>query len=289
MPALIAVVERCLRAKADGRLVAPPRHSVAFDAGQLVFTIGGIAAGAEGGGIAGFRVYEHSRERAPRALSWSPSGTAARATFSGWSSATPSACCGRERSAASPSTAWHGRMSRICGLVGAGRQAESQIMAAVAVRPGLQTIRVYSRNPRNREDFAERMSARLGKMIQPVAAARDAVAGADLVLCATDSGAPVIETQWLARGTHLSTLGPKLVDRHELPRDIGEARRSRCDQFAGAAQRLSAGAFPRGHAGRRRHARSVRHRDRPSAGSTQPDGCDALLLGRPGRHRSRGR
>jgi ornithine cyclodeaminase/alanine dehydrogenase-like protein (mu-crystallin family) len=111
---------------------------------------------------------------------------------------------------------------RSCGIVGSGRQAESQVMAAVAVRPGLETIRVYSRNAGKRADFAARMSVRLGRTIQPVAAARDAVAGADLVICATDSGSPVIEAEWLARGAHVSTLGPKLIDRHELPRTIGE-------------------------------------------------------------------
>lgn len=222
MPDIVAVVERCLRAKAQGRLVAPPRHSVAFDTGQLVFTIGGMAAGAEeGGGIAGFRAYETFRG----------SGAARAQLVAVWDSGSGNLiglvvgdALGVLRTGAIGGVAID-RMARpdvrTCGIVGSGRQAESQLMAAVALRPGLETIRVYSRNARKREDFAERMSTRLGKTIQPVAAARDAVAGADLVLCATDSGSPVIETQWLARGTHVSTLGPKLADRHELPRDIG--------------------------------------------------------------------
>jgi ornithine cyclodeaminase len=151
MPALVAVVERCLRAKADGRLVAPPRHSVAFDAGQLVFTIGGIAAGAEGGdGIAGFRVYE----------TFPGMGTARAQLVAVWDSGSGNLlglvvgdALGVLRTGAIGGIAID-RMARpdarICGIVGSGRQAESQVMAAVAVRPGLQTIRVYSRNPRNR-------------------------------------------------------------------------------------------------------------------------------------------
>lgn len=267
MPALVAVVERCLRAKADGRLVAPPRHSVAFDAGQLVFTIGGIAAGAEGGGIAGFRVYE----------TFPGTGTARAQLVAVWDSGKGNLlglvvgdALGVLRTGAIGGVAID-RMARpdvrICGLVGAGRQAKSQIMAAVAVRPGLQTIRVYSRNPRNREDFAERMSARLGRTIQPVAAARDAVAGADLVLCATDSGAPAIETQWLARGTHLSTLGPKLVDRHELPRDIGALA-----DLAATDLLAQLNAYPQAHflAG-------------TPAGDGMLDLCDIVTGRRPGR------
>jgi ornithine cyclodeaminase len=223
MPDLVAVIERCLQAKAEGRLVAPPRHSVAFDTGQLVFTIGGIGAGAQGGeGIAGFRAYETFRgsgsARAQLVAVWDSGSGDLRGLVVG-------DALGILRTGAIGGVAID-RLARpdarICGIIGSGRQAESQIMAAVAVRPGLETIRVYSRSAANREDFATRMSARLGKAIRPVAGARDAVAGADLVLCATDSGSPVIETQWLAPGVHVSTLGPKLADRHELPREIGD-------------------------------------------------------------------
>ena len=223
MSALVAVVERCLLAKAEGRLVAPPRHSVAFETGQLVFTIGGIAA-AEGAseGIAGFRVYETFRG----------SGSARAQLVAVWESGSGNLlglvvgdALGVLRTGAIGGVAID-RMARrdvrTCAIVGSGKQAESQLIAAVTVRPGLETIRVYSRNARNREDFAERMSERIGKGIQPVAAARDAVVGADLILCATDSGSPVIETEWLARGAHVTTLGPKLVDHHELPRAIGD-------------------------------------------------------------------
>jgi ornithine cyclodeaminase len=222
MPDLVAVIERCLQAKAQGRLVAPPRHSVAFDTGQLVFTIGGITTGGDGdAGMAGFRAYETFRgggsARAQIVAVWDSGSGDLRGLVIG-------DALGVLRTGAIGGVAID-RMARpdvrTCGVVGSGSQAESQLMAAVAVRPGLETIRVYSRNACNREGFAERMSARLGKTIRPVAAARDAVAAADLVLCATDSDSPVIETQWLVRGTHVSTLGPKLADRHELPPAIG--------------------------------------------------------------------
>lgn len=221
MPDLVAVIERCLQAKAQGRLVAPPRHNVPFDTGQLVFTIGGINGEQGGAGIAGFRVYETFRG----------SGSARTQLVAVWDSGSGDLrglvigdALGVLRTGAIGGVAV-GRMARpdvrTCGIIGCGRQAESQITAAVAVRPGLETIRVYCRSVGNREGFAARLSARLGRTIRPVATARDAVVGADVVLCATNSGSPVIETQWLAPGVHVSTLGPKLADRHELPRDIG--------------------------------------------------------------------
>jgi hypothetical protein len=57
MRELIDVAETCFVAKAEKRLVAPPRHMVDFAGPQPMFTIGGIND-ANGGGLAGFGVYE---------------------------------------------------------------------------------------------------------------------------------------------------------------------------------------------------------------------------------------
>jgi ornithine cyclodeaminase len=94
-------------------------------------------------------------------------------------------------------------------------------MAAMVVRPSLAIVRVFSRNAQNRERFAADMSQKLGRQIVPAATAKEAVAGADLVVCATDSSVPVIDTAWLKPGAHVTTIGPKLADEHELPPDIG--------------------------------------------------------------------
>ena len=50
--------------------------------------------------------------------------------------------------------------------------------------------------------------------------AEDAVRNADVIMCATNSASPVIETEWLKPGVHVSSMGPKFVNRHELPLDI---------------------------------------------------------------------
>ena len=58
--------------------------------------------------------------------------------------------------------------------------------------------------------------------VQPTASAREAVERADLVICATSSKTPVLETKWLSPGTHVNALGPKMLNEHELPPDIAE-------------------------------------------------------------------
>ena len=42
MASLVAICRRAIDADAEDRLVAPPRHSVEFGDGQLVFTTGGL-------------------------------------------------------------------------------------------------------------------------------------------------------------------------------------------------------------------------------------------------------
>src|SRR5699024_1978049 len=60
----------------------------------------------------------------------------------------------------------------------------------------------------------------------PVVDARAAVSDADLVTLTTTATAPVIQTDWIAPGTHVATLGPKTVEAHEAP--IGLAERAGC-------------------------------------------------------------
>jgi ornithine cyclodeaminase/alanine dehydrogenase-like protein (mu-crystallin family) len=222
MGELIAVIEKCFHAKAEGLLVAPPRHAVHFDSGDLVFTIGGLAARDGSPGLAGFRAYE----------TFATLGTARSQVVAVWNTSTGDLeglilgeTLGVLRTGAIGGVAVKHMSSptaATCGIIGSGRQAETQLIAAYVVRPSITTARVFSRNPQKRERFATYMSEKLHMAVDPVATAREAVEDADLVLCATNSPDPVIDSAWLKPGVHISTIGPKLTDQHELPSDIGE-------------------------------------------------------------------
>jgi alanine dehydrogenase len=90
-------------------------------------------------------------------------------------------------------------------ILGTGWQAGGQAMAICAVRK-VKRIRCYSPNRERREAFAREMSAKLGVEIVPVASAREAVAGADAVMCATNSMEPIFPAEWLEPGMHVSSL-----------------------------------------------------------------------------------
>ena len=101
--------------------------------------------------------------------------------------------------------------AREVALLGAGWQAGGQAMAIAAVR-SVKRIRCYSPDRERREGFAREMQAKLGIEIVAVATAREAVAGVDIVLCATNSMAPVFAAEWLEPGMHVSSLSRLELD-----------------------------------------------------------------------------
>ncbi len=91
------------------------------------------------------------------------------------------------------------------GILGSGWQAETQLTAACAVRD-ITSIRCFSPNQENREAFAARMSETLGIEVRPVAQPEDAIAGADIVMCASNSIDPIFFQHWIEPGMHLSSI-----------------------------------------------------------------------------------
>jgi ornithine cyclodeaminase/alanine dehydrogenase-like protein (mu-crystallin family) len=107
----------------------------------------------------------------------------------------------------------------VAGVIGSGFQAETQLEAVANVRR-LREARVWSRKPERREEFARRMTAKLGLAVSPAASARECVEAADIVVTMTSSREPVIESAWIAPGCHINAAGSNWADRRELPADL---------------------------------------------------------------------
>ena len=95
--------------------------------------------------------------------------------------------------------------ARDVALIGTGWQAGAQAMAICAVR-SIERIRCYSPHRERREAFAQAIGAKIGVDIAPMGTAQQAVAGADIVMCATSSMVPVLGAECLEPGMHVSSL-----------------------------------------------------------------------------------
>ncbi len=104
-------------------------------------------------------------------------------------------------------------------LFGTGKQARSHLEALCAVRP-IERVQVFSPNADHRRAFAEEMGERLNIEILAVPTARQAVEGADIVCCTTNSATPVFDGSWLRPGQLVTSIANTdvTVQRFEVDR-----------------------------------------------------------------------
>jgi alanine dehydrogenase len=107
------------------------------------------------------------------------------------------------------------RDAKVLGLLGSGRQAKGQLLAIRRAAPSLDKVRVFSPNEEHRKHFARRMSSWLGIEVEAVNHARAAVDGADVVDIATNSRAPVLESEWISAGALVISIASG-----QLPREL---------------------------------------------------------------------
>ncbi len=93
------------------------------------------------------------------------------------------------------------------GVIGAGVQAETQIAALRAARPGIDQVRVYDIVGERAERLAERVGAEPGLRATAAGSAEEAVRDADIVATVTVADEPIVRQAWLKPGVFLAHVG----------------------------------------------------------------------------------
>ncbi len=109
-------------------------------------------------------------------------------------------------------------------IIGAGAQAETQLMATVAVRP-IRDVWVYSRDAAKTAAFVERMAPQVTVRLHAAAGSAEAVAHAGIVVTTTNSSTPVFDDKEIRPGTHITAIGAFTAMMQEVP-DATMARAS---------------------------------------------------------------
>lgn len=136
--------------------------------------------------------------------------------------------------------------ARTAAVIGGGVQGIEHVRQVGLVRR-LDEIRVYARSPE-----AARRAAAAAPNARVVGSAEEAVRGADIVCLTTSSATPVVEADWIAPGTHVTSVGfappgsevpRQLIDRAALfvetrsafePAPVGCAELAGMDRARGA-------------------------------------------------------
>ena len=104
--------------------------------------------------------------------------------------------------------------ARTLAIIGAGVQAESHLLSIPTVRD-IAEVRIYDLRPGAAQALAAR-HASVAPRVHATASAREAVAGADIVVTATTAVTPVLERGWLSPGCHVNAVGACVPTSREL-------------------------------------------------------------------------
>ncbi|MEX0802696.1 MAG: ornithine cyclodeaminase family protein [Candidatus Binatia bacterium] len=91
-------------------------------------------------------------------------------------------------------------------MLGAGDTARAAV-PVMAKAFQLKEIRVTSRTPESRQNYAREIGAEFGLNIRPVESTEEALKGADLVVAATTTSTPFVKDNWLGEGITVYSIG----------------------------------------------------------------------------------
>jgi alanine dehydrogenase len=201
-----------LRSHAEGDFLSPPRLSMSFGESRVMFGGGGGPDGAMGLRISGTAAspLEHVT------VTWLPSGEVDAVIVGNEIGARRT---GAVSAVAADLLAVPGPVR--VGILGSGRNGWAQIWGLTGIRE-ISELVIYSPTVAHRTDFADRAQNELGLDARAVGTAREAVEGVDVLILCTTSRTPVLEADWVKDGAHVTSVGPKTSDAHEVPAELLE-------------------------------------------------------------------
>ncbi len=105
--------------------------------------------------------------------------------------------------------------ARTLAVIGAGRQAFTQVAAVCTVRK-IETVRVFTRTAEHSEAFVRDIEKKLHVTAKPMSSGEAAIGDADVVVTITKSAEPVLRANWLKSGVHVNVAGANAAARREV-------------------------------------------------------------------------
>lgn len=105
--------------------------------------------------------------------------------------------------------------SEVLGIIGAGKQALTQLMALNEVM-SIKKAKVFCRTCSTRTNFAKEAEEKYGFEVEAVDTAEKAVKDVDVIVTTTPSRKPLINADWISPGTHINAMGADAPSKQEL-------------------------------------------------------------------------
>jgi len=109
--------------------------------------------------------------------------------------------------------------ARVLGIIGAGYQGPFQLEALNEVMK-IEAVKIFDMVGKKADDLAAMAREKFGLDVSSVAAAEEAVRGSDVLVTATPSKTPIVQSEWVAKGTHINAIGADAPGKQELEAGI---------------------------------------------------------------------
>ncbi len=121
--------------------------------------------------------------------------------------------------------------SHVLAILGAGTQGRSHLPAMLAVRPGIDDVRIYDIDPQAAERYAAEQGEKYGVPIRACATVAEAVADADIVCTVTLAADPILTRSMVKPGCHINAVGAFEPQKREIATDLVVASKLYADQL----------------------------------------------------------
>ncbi|NNK12991.1 MAG: ornithine cyclodeaminase family protein, partial [Desulfofustis sp.] len=215
----IGVVERVFSAMEKQEAVNYPVVRESLDSLNAVF---GVKSGFDGAGMAlGLKAGGYWKDNLSRGVENHQSGILLFDHETGRAKAVVSATylTGLRTAASSALAAKYiaRKDAKTLGIFGAGGQAEFQIMAMAGLL-GIEKVIAFDISTKNLELLAEKMAET--SLDFQVGDAESTASQADILVTVTPAQSPILEKNWIQKGTHICAMGADTKGKQELPVDL---------------------------------------------------------------------
>lgn len=104
--------------------------------------------------------------------------------------------------------------SHVVGIVGAGNQAKTQLMALSLVFD-VHQVKAYDKSTDRAEEFRGEMMQKTGAEIIVASSVED-VCDCDILVTVTPVREPIVRSEWIRSGTHINAIGADAAGKEEL-------------------------------------------------------------------------
>ena len=110
--------------------------------------------------------------------------------------------------------------SKVAACIGTGVQAKTQLDALLVVRPGISKIIAYDTSSEQLESFLHYVMNKYSMEVECASSVENAVRNADIATTTTPVRKPIIQADYIRKGTHINAIGADAHGKQELDFEI---------------------------------------------------------------------